>query len=128
MLLSFKSRVITRDIDALFSPDRPTVAAIREVANEMGWPTTWLNNHASSYVSRNPGEGTRVFDHPNLQVMTTPDEHLLAMKVLASRSVRDRGDIELRSVVDRYFPDVPIPDRARLLIEDLLAPLGELPK
>lgn len=134
MLLSYGSRVITRDVDALFGPDGPMLAAIREVAIDMGWPSTWLNNQASTYVARNPGQGARVFDHPNLQVMTTPPEHLLAMKVLASRSVRDRGDIELLlkrlairspqgvwSVVERYFPGVPIPDRAKLLIEDLTA-------
>ncbi|BCI84622.1 hypothetical protein MTY66_62470 (plasmid) [Mycolicibacterium sp. TY66] len=134
MLLSYGSRVITRDVDALFGPDGPMLAAIREVATDMGWPSTWLNNQASTYVARNPGQGARVFDHPNLQVMTTPPEHLLAMKVLASRSVRDRGDIELLlkrlairspqgvwSIVERYFPGVPIPDRAKLLIEDLTA-------
>jgi hypothetical protein len=133
MLLAYNSRVTTRDIDALFNPDGPMLEAIREVASEMGWPATWLNNQASSYVSRRPGEGSLVFDHPFLQVATTPPEHLLAMKVLASRSVRDRDDIELLldrlrittpvgvwAIVDRYFPDAAIPDRARLLIEDLL--------
>lgn len=133
MLLSFHSRVSTRDIDALFSPDGPMLAAIREVAADMGWPGTWLNNQASSYVARNPGEGTRVFDHPNLQVSTTPADHLLAMKTHASRGARDRGDIELLidhlaittpnevwAITERYFPGVPIPHRARLLVEDLL--------
>ncbi|MBE5477849.1 hypothetical protein E3G68_005182 [Mycobacteroides abscessus] len=135
MLLSFHSRVTTRDIDALFSPDGPMLAAIREVANELQWPQSWLNNQASSYVSRNPGEGTRVFDHPNLQVSTTPADHLLAMKTHASRSTRDRGDIEILiehlgittpnevwALTERFFPGIPIPDRARLLIEDLLGP------
>jgi hypothetical protein len=107
--------------------------AIREVSSEMSWPTTWLNNQASSYVARRPGEGSLVFDHPFLQIATTPPQHLLAMKVLSSRGVRDRGDIELLldrlgiikpggvwATVDRYFPDVVLPDRGRLLIEDLL--------
>ncbi|GAC1647978.1 MAG: nucleotidyltransferase [Mycobacterium sp.] len=137
MGLSFHSRVTTRDIDALFSPDGPMLAAIREVADELGWPRTWLNNQASRYVARNPGEGTRVFDHPNLQVSTTPAEHLLAMKTHASRGTRDRGDIELLiehlgittcdevwALTERYFPGIPIPDRARLLIEDLLGITG----
>jgi hypothetical protein len=80
-------------------------------------PGSWLNNQASGYVSRHPGEGSLVFDHPHLQVTATPLEHLLAMKVLASRSVRDRDDIQLLlnqlritapagvwALVDRYFP------------------------
>jgi hypothetical protein len=133
MLLAYNSRITTRDIDALFSPDGPMLEAIDEVASEMSWPATWLNNQASGYVSRHPGEGSLVFDHPHLQVTATPPEHLLAMKVLASRSVRDRDDIQLLlnqlritapagvwALVDRYFPDTVIPDRARLLIEDLL--------
>jgi hypothetical protein len=141
MLLSFHSRVITRDIDALFSPDGPMLTAIREVAAEMKWPTSWLNNQASSYVARNPGEGTRVFDHPNLQVSTTPADHLLAMKTHAARGTRDRGDIELLldhldlktpdevwAITERFFPDIPINDRAKLLIEDLFSHQDKRPR
>jgi hypothetical protein len=95
MLLAYDSRVITRDVDAHFAPDGPIVQAAREVADEMGWPRSWLNNQSSSYMSRTPGEGAVVFDHPYLQVVATPADHLLAMKVLAARSVRDRDDIEL---------------------------------
>lgn len=72
MLLAYNSRVTTRDIDALFSTDGPMLEAIREVADEMGWPRTWLNNQASGYVSRTPGEGAPVFDHPFLHVVATP--------------------------------------------------------
>lgn len=133
MLLAYDSRVTTRDIDALFSPDAPMLKAIREVAEEMGWPRTWLNNQASSYVSRTPGEGSPVFDHPFLHVVATPAEHLLAMKVIAARGVRDGEDIRLLldrlrittaagvwGIVARYFPDETITGRSRLLVEDLL--------
>jgi len=56
------------------------------------------------------------------------------MKVLAARSVRDREDIELLldrlkiasaatvwDTVARFFPDTEIPQRSRLLIDDLIA-------
>ena len=85
-------------------------------------------------MSRTPGEGATVFDHPYLQVVATPADHLLAMKVLAARSVRDREDIELLldrlkitsaatvwDTVARFFPDTEIPQRSRLLIDDLIA-------
>lgn len=133
MLLAYDSRVITRDVDALFAPDGPIVEAAREVANQMNWPRSWLNNQASTYMSRTPGEGAVVFDHPYLQVVATPADHLLAMKVLAARSVRDREDIELLlerlkitsaatvwDTVGRFFPDTEIPNRSRLLIDDLM--------
>jgi hypothetical protein len=53
MLLAYNSeRAATRDIDALFTPDGPMITAIREIAGEHGWPSTWLNNQAAGYVSR----------------------------------------------------------------------------
>jgi len=48
MLLAYDSRVVTRDIGAGFSPDGPMLKAIREVADEMGWPRTWLNNQPAA--------------------------------------------------------------------------------
>lgn len=46
-------------------------------------------------MSGRAGRGTPVFDHPNLRVMTTPAEHLLAMKARAARAVRDADDLRL---------------------------------
>jgi hypothetical protein len=133
MLLAYNSRVITRNVDALFVQDGQIRKAVREVATQIGWPRSWLNKHASSYTSRTPGEGATVFDHPYLQVVATPADHLLAMKVLAARSVRDRKDIELLlnrlkitspatvwDTVARFFPDTEIPARSRLLFDDLI--------
>lgn len=135
MILAYNpERTATRDIDAVFTPDGPMIAAVREIAAEKGWPTTWMNNQAAMYAARQPGEGARVFDHPHLQVMATPPEHLLAMKVLAARAVRDADDLrflikhlaltaadEIWAIVHRYFRDADIPVRSRALVEDLLA-------
>lgn len=134
MVLAFDARTATRDVDALFEPDGPVLEAAREVAEELGLPRSWLNNQASSYVSGRAGRGTPVYDHPHLRVMTTPAEHLLAMKVRAARAARDTEDIRLllqtldldtveqvTVLVERYFPDDPLSDRSRLLVEDLLA-------
>lgn len=134
MLLAYDpDRASTRDIDALFSPDTPVVKAVRDIARERRWPSTWLNNQASVYASRRPGEGPRVFDHPHLQVMATPADHLLAMKALAARAVSDRDDLEflikyLRittqqevwGIVERFFPGTTVPERSKLLVGDLL--------
>jgi hypothetical protein len=134
MLLAYEpDRASTRDIDAMFSPDTPVVNAVRDMARERNWPSTWLNNQASVYASRTPGEGPRVFDHPYLQVMATPPDHLLAMKALAARATSDRNDLEFLidylnirmrqevwAIVARFFPDTPIPQRSAQLIDDLL--------
>jgi hypothetical protein len=133
MVLAFDARGATRDVDALFEPDGHVLDAAREVAVELELPRSWLDDQASSYVSGRAGRGTPVFDRPNLRVMTTPPEHLLAMKVRAARAARDADDVrlllhhlELRDVaaveviVARYFPDEPLSERSRLLLEDLL--------
>lgn len=95
MLLAYQpDRESTRDIDAQFAPDGPITAAVREIARERSWPTTWLNNQAVAYASRTPGQGPRIFDHPYLHVVATPADHLLAMKTLAARASRDTPDLQ----------------------------------
>jgi hypothetical protein len=134
MLLAYDERAATRDVDALFAPDTAVREAAWKVAEQLKLPRSWLNDQASIYVSGRRGRGTPVYDHPNLRVMTTAPEHLLAMKVRAARAARDAEDLrlllstlglsslgEVEDVVRRYFPDEPISDRSRLLVEDLLA-------
>ena len=73
-----------------------------------------------------------MFDHPNLSVAAASGEHLLAMKLAASRGA-DTGDIRLlldhcgctsiddvESLFSRVFVGESLSDRARLLVEDLL--------
>jgi hypothetical protein len=70
-------------------------------------------------------------DHPGLRVSAASPEHLLAMKVLAARR-RDAGDIRflvrhlqidsvdgVLALCAEVFPDEPVPDRARLVLEDV---------
>jgi len=134
MVLAFKHRVATRDVDAVFEPDGHVLEAAREVAKELGLPPSWLNNQASTYVSGRAGRGTPVFDHPHLRVMTTPPEHLLAMKVRAARVLRDGDDVrvlirhlglssvsDVEDIVRQFFPDEPLTKRSRLLLEDIMS-------
>lgn len=134
MVLAFDSRSATRDVDALFTLDSQVLDAAAEVAEELHLPRTWLNNQASSYVSGRAGRGTPVFDHPHLRVMTTPPEHLLAMKARAARAVRDADDIRLllemlgiremaaiEEIVGRFFPGEPLSERSQMILEDILA-------
>lgn len=133
MVLAFNSRESTRDVDAVFAPDTQVLDAAREVAVEMRLPKSWLNNQASSYVSGVAGRGKPVFDHPNLRVMITPIEHLLAMKVRAARAVRDADDVrvllrelkltkvvQVKKIVEKYFADEPLSARSLALIEEVL--------
>ena len=91
--LAYDSRRATRDVDALFKPHGIVLEEAQAVGAELGLPSWWLNEQASSYVV--PGgdpSASRVFDHPGLRVFAASPEHLLAMKALAARP-RDAQDI-----------------------------------
>jgi hypothetical protein len=131
MAMAYDARRSTRDIDAIFVPHGIVLEEARAVADELGLPGWWLNEQASSYVA--PGgdpTAPRVFDHPGLRVSAASPEHLLAMKVLAARQ-RDAGDIRLLlttlgldsaehalALCAEIFPDEPVPERARLILQE----------
>jgi len=131
MALAYDARRATRDIDAVFKPHGIVLEEARVVAEELGLPNWWLNEQASTYVA--PGgdpSAPRVFDHPGLRVAAASPEHLLAMKVLAARR-RDGDDVrflirrlglasvdQVLALCAEVFPDEPVPDRARLILED----------
>ena len=65
--------------------------------------------------------------------MTTPPEHLLAMKVRAARATRDVDDVmvllrhlgaksfsDVEEIVLRFFPDEPLSERSRMFVEDIV--------
>jgi predicted nucleotidyltransferase len=134
MALEYDSRRATRDIDAIFEPHGVVLEEARRVARTLGLPDWWLNEQASAYVA--PGgdpSARRVFDHPGLRVSAASPEHLLAMKVVAARR-RDAEDIlvlvrhlgigsagDVLAVCERVLPGEPVPDRARLILEDLFS-------
>jgi predicted nucleotidyltransferase len=132
MALAYDARRATRDIDAVVVPHGVVFEEAHALATELGLPQWWLNEQASSYVA--PGGDAAAplsFDHPGLRVSTASPEHLLAMKALAARR-RDLEDLrilisvlalttagEVIAICGRVFPDEPLPDRARLALEDL---------
>ena len=132
MALAYDGRRATRDIDAVFKPHGVVLEEARAVANELGLPPWWLNEQASAYVARGGDPAApQVYDHPGLRVSAASPEHLLAMKVLAGRR-RDAEDIsylvkyldlagseDVLAVYQRVFPDEPVLDRSKLILEDL---------
>jgi hypothetical protein len=68
MALAYDSRRATRDVDALFKPRGIVLEEAHAVAAELGLPTWWLKEQASSYVA--PGgdpSASRVFDYSGLR-------------------------------------------------------------
>lgn len=137
MVLGYRARFATRDVDALFEPREKIHKAAVEVAEEMGLPRWWLNDQATAYLPRARDEKARlIFDHPNLRVTVVSPDHLLAMKALAARSYADIDDIkllcemrvitnvrEVEEICARIYPDEPLSDRSRIVIEDIVSRL-----
>lgn len=139
MVLAFKVRARTKDVDAIFHPPQEIREAARLVQAEMNLPEGWLNDGAKAFVStrHETAEGD-LPQFPHLRLTAPTAEYLLAMKCMASRipaGPEDRGDIadiailirhlglanpdQVLSVVARYYPEERIPVRARYLVEDL---------
>ncbi len=94
--LGFDNRRHTMDVDALIETGHgPVVEAVHRIGRRRGWPDTWLNEDAVSAIPRGrDGRARTVYGDGNLVVTAASAEHLLAMKVRASR-LKDREDIVL---------------------------------
>jgi hypothetical protein len=134
MALAYDAERSTRDIDAVIVDHHTAVtAAVREIASRHGWPSTWLNEQASSYAPIMPDPASRlVFDHPALRVLAASPDRLLAMKARAARVV-DGNDIvrlaaltecvtpaDVIEVVRRVFPGEPVSERTIKVLYDVL--------
>jgi hypothetical protein len=139
MVLAFRARPATRDVDAIFEPASLIRELSRRIATARDLPEDWLNNGAKGFVSAH--HDTTTGDLPQfegLRITMPTAEYLLAMKCMASRigtAPADPGDVAdirflishlgLRSaedalhIVARYYPEDRIPARARYLLEDL---------
>jgi hypothetical protein len=51
MVLAFKTRARTKDVDAIFHPPHEIREAARLVQAEMDLPEGWLNDGAKAFVS-----------------------------------------------------------------------------
>ena len=133
MALVYDVDRVTRDVDGLVTKGHGAVLEAANVAAaELGLPRGWLNVGVSVYLSAGP-DPTRsvVFDNPHLVVYAASAEHMLALKARAARA-QDLGDLrtlthqlgidsaaQVADVVNRFFPDDPLDDRASSAIEDL---------
>jgi len=138
MALVFDIDRVTRDVDGLVLAEHGGVMeAAHAVAAELGLPRGWLNEGVSVYLSTEDDPGrVRSFDHRNLAVYSVSKEHLLALKARAARA-QDLSDLriiadelaldtseEVVAIVDRFFPDDPLSERAMAAVEDLFGERG----
>lgn len=141
MVLAFRARPSTKDVDAIFEPAAVVRELARSVAEEQGLPDDWLNDGAKGYVSARH-ETTRddLPQFEGLRLTAPTPEYMLAMKCMAARigaGPEEPGDVadiaflisrlrltsasEALKIVGRYYPEERIPPRAVYLLEDLFA-------
>ena len=141
MVLAFKARASTKDVDAVFHPAAVIRRLAQSVQRELDLPENWLNDGAKGFVSDKQEIVTG--DLPqfeNLRVAVPTAEYLLAMKCIASRiAVHEGGPSDIQdikflikhlrlkaldeamAIVSRYYPQAQIPTRARFVLEDIFS-------
>jgi len=132
MCLAFKSRPVTKDVDAIFEPVRAIRTAAGKVGERHNLDIGWLNLAVKMFVVEHPRNV--LFDLPNLKVFVPDGDYMLAMKVLAARpDSSDLEDIEflldylkignlgeITAIVQNYYPRKEIKGETVFLLEELL--------
>jgi len=112
MVLAYRARPATRDVDAIWQPSAEVrAAALRVAARHQDLASDWLT------------------------VSVASPEYLLATKILASRVSRDENDIvrlyglcglttaeEGLVLLERYYPGRPVEAKVQFFLEELLGP------
>lgn len=127
MVLGFRSRKSTRDIDALVIAPSEVRRAIEAVARKHGYPAVWLNDGAKGFGAPGAVE-TQELVQSHLRVVTPPPEYILAMKCISAQTGLDEHDKEdakflvsklgireeadLVPRVEKYYPAPQIPAKA----------------
>ncbi len=93
MALTYDSRRVTCDIDAIFDHSGIELSIIREMATEHGLPEDWLNTAVRPYVPGND-HWAATFEITGLSISTASPKHMLAMKLAAFRP-QDHKDLRV---------------------------------
>ncbi|WP_419853288.1 DUF6036 family nucleotidyltransferase [Candidatus Poriferisodalis sp.] len=138
MILAHGATHSTLDVDAAIEGDYQTVIdAVRGIARERNWPTTWLNEQATPYMPPpHRRDGITVLDHPHLRVDAASAAQMLAMKARAARRA-DTGDVrrlarltgagsveQVERLVADAFGSSTLDDRQRQWLNAVLAARG----
>ena len=120
--------------------------AVKQVAQEQGWPEDWLNDGVKGFVSAQQAlqlQGTYPsLQEPGLRVYVPTAEYMLAMKCMAMRAEGIEGaqDIEdirnlvqitgLKSaqdvldLVEKFYPRALIPAKVVVGVEEIMEKLS----
>ena len=113
MILAFKSRQATKDIDAIFAPTSEVRELARQIGQENGYDAGWFNDGVKGFVSgRGEHTAANLPQFPNLKLTMPVPSYLLAMKCMSARAgVPNPVDVQdvkflIRRLGLRQAPDV----------------------
>ena len=139
MVLAHRSRLATKDVDAVFAPKQEIYHAAAEVAADCNVDTDWLNDAVKGFISER-NETSLLLDLPGLKVFVAAPEYLLAMKCMSMRLGKGNSDLEdvrflmshlglqkaedVLDLVSRYYPEDRIQPKTRFAIEEICQGIG----
>ncbi len=138
MVLAFDARFTTGDIDGAIHPTDDVFAVAAEIGERRGLGADWLNNSVSQFIPafKEP-DWQPILKSGNVEIVAADERSMLAMKMRAGRGSRDRPDInflvkrcgvaslaEALDLYEEYFPEDPLPDRTRPLLDEAIEALG----
>ena len=138
MMLAYDRKRITRDIDAVFYPNKKVQPLIEQVAREQGLPDNWINDDVRQFLASQESKRTLPIELPGLEVTIPTAGYLLAMKALACRRALpgykgDEADLrflirkleistfeEIQEWIDKFYPDDVPSGSDRAFLEQLI--------
>lgn len=135
-----RDRRATTDVDATLSPVAPVLEVAAEMAVEHDLPPDWLNDRAKMFVPfAELNDWIELYREGDVVVPVASASMLLAMKLAASRGIRDADDItgllaicgitsveHAQELYERYHAQEVLPPRAVARIERYVASLADL--
>lgn len=140
MVLAFKSRKSTKDIDALFHPASVIRRMANEIAQEHELHPGWLNDGAKGFLSPQGTHQELPLDFSNLRLLAPSAEYMLAMKCMSARvgvEQKDKDDAkflierlglnsteQVEEIIGRYYPAKLIQPKTTYFVREII---DELP-
>ena len=135
MVIAFKARIATKDVDAIFEPKSKIYDISKKIANNQDLPEDWLNDAVKGFMS-DKAEYDTFMDLPALKVYIPIPGYIFAMKAISMRIMPESSDIEdLKllikivkiktveegiNIIKKFYPEKLIPQRTYYALDELI--------
>jgi hypothetical protein len=135
MVIAFKARIATKDIDAIFEPKSKIHEISKKIAEDQDLPENWLNDAVKGFMSEK-AEYNTFLDLPALKVYIPIPGYIFAMKAISMRITPESSDIEdlkllIRivkiktveegiDIIKKYYPEKLIPQKTYYALDELI--------